>query len=56
MTNETLLKSCPHYEPIGPDAEIVQRDGWPAETCGGCGGDPEDGPSGQCPIYGEVEE
>jgi hypothetical protein len=51
-----LLKSCPHYEPIGPDAEIVRNADWPPETCGSCGGDPEDGPSCQCPVFGESED
>jgi hypothetical protein len=48
-----LLRSCPYYEPIGSNAEIVRNGGWPSETCGG---DPEDGPSVQCPEFGESED
>jgi hypothetical protein len=60
-----LLKSCPHYErlPAGCDALVHthedRRRGRPApdpETCGGCGGDTQTGPSCICPVFGEAEE
>lgn len=51
----TLLRSCPHYEKLPPGSDALHTGHHP-ETCGGCGGDPQSGPSCICPVYGETGE
>jgi hypothetical protein len=43
--------ACP-----GDDLCDALKAGFDPETCGGCGGDPETGPSCICPVYGESED
>jgi hypothetical protein len=49
------LKSCPHYERL-PEGCDALKAGYDPDTCGGCGGDPQLGPSCICPVFGESED
>jgi hypothetical protein len=49
------LKSCPHYERLPEGCDALKM-GYDPETCGGCGGDPQAGPSCICPVFGESED
>lgn len=50
------LAQCPHYEPAPADGLAVLKYGCPVGTCLGCGGRPDDGPSCNCPVFGESDE
>lgn len=48
------LRACPHYV-TDPGSEHMADDDHP-ETCAGCGGDPEVGPSEWCPTSAEYRQ